>query len=216
MHTETKTKTQASTFTCPELCKAAFFGSTEELLARNVSDVVRMSWWTVEVVLAAVLLEVVTVVTVVVVSNVVTVVVTSLGTKGSGLIVTTGALRVPTTATMLPCSACVVLCTTSPRKEAVYSCSAMALVDDPSGTVTKQLNLVPVPPAVLEDSAVDEPPSPNKSFTAVESSPKTSATLSAKEERISDNCPSLSRENSRFNTSTVTRAEAPPRQNLLP
>jgi len=165
----------------------------------------------VEVVVAALLLEVVTVVV-----TVVTVVVSSFGTKGSGLMVTTGALKVPTTAALLPFNACIVACTISSRNAAVYNCPAMVLVDDPSGTVMKQLSLVPMPPAVLEDSAVDEPPSPNKSFTAIKSSPKTSATLLAKVERIVEICPSLRRENFRFNTSTVTRAEAPPRQNLLP
>merc|ERR1719413_198762 len=220
MQIENAANAKANT-TCPALCKAASLWLSSgslvwacgagELLARNASEVVRMSRWTAEVVVAVTLLEVVTVVT-----GVVTVVVSSNGTKGSGLIVTTGALRVPTTATVLPSNACNVVCTTSPRNAAVYNCPAIVLVDDPSGTVTKQLSFVPTPPAVLADSAVDEPPSSNRSFTDIKSSPRTSATLLANAERISDSWPSLRRENFRFNTSTVTRAEAPSRQYLLP
>jgi len=223
MHThamlaENATSTQASN---AALCKAALLWLSSgslvcncgagELLARNASEVVRMSMWIVEVV-------VVTLVVVTVVTNVVTVVVLviSRGTNGSGLIITTGALRVPTTASVLLLNTCTVVCTTVLRKAAVYNRPAMVLADDPSGTVTKQLNFVPTPPAVLADSAVDEPPWPNRSCTSIKSSSRTSATFWAKRERISDNCPSLSRENFKFNTSTVTLAEAPPRQNRRP
>lgn len=108
-----------------------------------------------------------------VVNKVVTVEVTCNGTNRSGLMVTTGALNAPTTAEWLPPNAVSTLLTMVSRNDCVYNCTAIALVDEPSGTTTKQLNFVPSPPAGLEDSIDDEPLSPNRSCT---SDPNTSAT----------------------------------------
>jgi hypothetical protein len=122
------------------------------VLARRSPEasVVRMSRFIVVIVVVA-LVEVAVAVAV----DVVIVVVGCRGTNCSGLIDTAKALSFPTIP-VAP-SACSVLLTICSRKLVVYNCSAMALAEEPWGTVTKALILVPVRPTGLDAVTVEDP-----------------------------------------------------------
>lgn len=130
-----------------------------------------MSWWCGPVVLPATeLLALVVLVVVIVwvlVVDVVVIVVGSSGTKRSGLMATTGALRLPRIASLSPASSKTpsVVSTTRLRKPMVYSSFARALAEDPSGTTAKALTLTPGMPATLVISNVEEFARSNKSTT---------------------------------------------------